>query len=116
MECANTYGIWKYYGSGVSKVAEQCDLSPTPSPSGAAVEEPTSSADGSEVTVSVETTIEEAATEVASTTIESKSAVVTTQPAVSTTDAAPEHDHTSVDEIGTVGVTVRIALLILFLR
>ncbi|KAF4989117.1 hypothetical protein FGRMN_9360 [Fusarium graminum] len=36
MECANTYGIWKYYGEGVSKVAEQCKLSPSPSPSGAA--------------------------------------------------------------------------------
>ncbi|KAF5676545.1 hypothetical protein FHETE_2041 [Fusarium heterosporum] len=36
MECANTYGIWKYYGEGVSKVAEQCELSPSPSPSGVA--------------------------------------------------------------------------------
>ncbi|CAJ0552596.1 Ff.00g006740.m01.CDS01 [Fusarium sp. VM40] len=35
MECANTYGIWKYYGEGVEKAAEQCDLSPSPSPSGA---------------------------------------------------------------------------------
>ncbi|KAM0351707.1 hypothetical protein ACHAPU_002717 [Fusarium lateritium] len=35
MECANTYGIWKYYGEGVSKAAEQCKLSPSPSPSGA---------------------------------------------------------------------------------
>jgi hypothetical protein len=35
MECANTYGIWKYYGEGVNKAAEQCDLSPSPSPSSA---------------------------------------------------------------------------------
>ncbi|KAM0236625.1 hypothetical protein ACHAP5_009311 [Fusarium lateritium] len=47
MACANTYGIWKYYGEGVEKAAEQCDLSPSPSPSGAeavstAVSAPTS--------------------------------------------------------------------------
>ncbi|PTD12389.1 hypothetical protein FCULG_00004518 [Fusarium culmorum] len=69
MECAETYGIWKYYGSGVSKVAGQCDLSPTPSPSGAATEETaTSSSDGSGTTAPGKITTE-ALTEVPSTTI-----------------------------------------------
>ncbi|RKK85026.1 hypothetical protein BFJ69_g1725 [Fusarium oxysporum] len=34
MSCANTYDIWKYYGSGVGRVAQQCGLTPKPSPSG----------------------------------------------------------------------------------
>lgn len=55
MECANTYGIWKYYGEGVEKAAEQCNLSPSPSPSGAgavstAVKTPTSTAEEPEST------------------------------------------------------------------
>ncbi|KAF7551911.1 hypothetical protein G7Z17_g4666 [Cylindrodendrum hubeiense] len=34
MICANTFEIWVYYKNGVTSAAEQCDLSPTPSPSG----------------------------------------------------------------------------------
>ncbi|KAK7425895.1 hypothetical protein QQZ08_007609 [Neonectria magnoliae] len=48
MICANTFEIWRYYSNGVTNAAEQCGLSPTPSPSGftasstEAAEEPTS--------------------------------------------------------------------------
>ncbi|KAI3543105.1 uncharacterized protein CCOS01_01278 [Colletotrichum costaricense] len=38
MSCANTYAIWMYYSSGVTSAAAKCGLSPTPSPSGGAVE------------------------------------------------------------------------------
>ncbi|KAK7436472.1 hypothetical protein CaCOL14_003798 [Colletotrichum acutatum] len=38
MTCANTYSIWMYYSSGVTSAAAKCGLSPTPSPSGGAVE------------------------------------------------------------------------------
>ncbi|KXH35126.1 hypothetical protein CSIM01_04651 [Colletotrichum simmondsii] len=38
MSCANTYSIWMYYSSGVTSAAAKCGLSPTPSPSGGAVE------------------------------------------------------------------------------
>ncbi|CAH0024675.1 unnamed protein product [Clonostachys rhizophaga] len=34
MICANTFGIWEYYGNSVTKAAKGCGLSPTPSPSG----------------------------------------------------------------------------------
>ncbi|KAJ4130284.1 hypothetical protein NW768_007267 [Fusarium equiseti] len=100
MECANTYGIWKYYGEGISKVAKQCDLSPSPSPSGAAA---------AEKSTSVEATTE---AEVTPSVVESTSVITTIQTAVTTHDvsatethATPSHDHTSVDEVGTVGTT-----------
>ncbi|OHE93357.1 hypothetical protein CORC01_11306, partial [Colletotrichum orchidophilum] len=38
MTCANTFSIWIYYSSGVTSAAAKCGLSPTPSPSGGAVE------------------------------------------------------------------------------
>lgn len=103
MECANTYGIWKYYGEGISRVAKQCDLSPSPSPSGAAAAEKSTSA--------VATTEAEVTSAVA----ESTTSITTIQPVVTTHDvsatethATPSHDHTSVDEVGTVGTTVSI--------
>ncbi|CAG9981753.1 unnamed protein product [Clonostachys byssicola] len=34
MICANTFGIWEYYGNSVTKAAKGCGLSPSPSPSG----------------------------------------------------------------------------------
>ncbi|KAI1064852.1 hypothetical protein LB507_001209 [Fusarium sp. FIESC RH6] len=100
MECANTYGIWKYYGEGISRAAKQCDLSPSPSPSGAAAAEQSTSA--------VATT----EAEVTSAVVESTVSITTIQPVVTTHDvsatethATPSHDHTSVDEVGTVGTT-----------
>ncbi|KAL6920612.1 hypothetical protein ACHAPO_007064 [Fusarium lateritium] len=97
MECAETYGIWKYYGSGVSKVAEQCDLSPSPSPSGAAAEKPTSSGtDGSATAVPVETTTE-APAEATSTIIAIESTIVSTPPVMTTPDASSGADTTSAD-------------------
>ncbi|QPC76263.1 hypothetical protein HYE68_007015 [Fusarium pseudograminearum] len=104
MECAETYGIWKYYGSGVSKVAGQCDLSPTPSPSGAATEETaTASSDGSATTVSVKTTTE-APTEVASTTIAIDSTIIVTPSAMTTTDVSSVNTATSTPEPSSVAV------------
>ncbi|TDZ75156.1 hypothetical protein CTRI78_v000165 [Colletotrichum trifolii] len=38
LECANEFGIWMYYGSGVTNAAKGCGLTPVPSPSGGAVE------------------------------------------------------------------------------
>ncbi|KAJ4014175.1 hypothetical protein NW752_005894 [Fusarium irregulare] len=100
MECANTYGIWKYYGEGISRVAKQCDLSPSPSPSGAAAAEQSTSA--------VATTEAEVTSAVAESTV----SITTIQPVVTTHDvsatqthATPNHDYTSIDEIGTVGAT-----------
>jgi hypothetical protein len=34
LDCALDFNIWRIYGSGVSSAAEDCGLSPTPSPSG----------------------------------------------------------------------------------
>ncbi|VUC22510.1 unnamed protein product [Clonostachys rosea] len=34
MICANTFGIWEYYGNSVTKAAKGCGLSPSPNPSG----------------------------------------------------------------------------------
>ncbi|GKU09450.1 hypothetical protein FLAG1_10556 [Fusarium langsethiae] len=97
MECAETYGIWKYYGSGVSKVAEQCDLSPTPSPSGAAAEEPaTTTTPESGTTVPVKTTTE-ALAEVSSTIIAIESTVTTTYSATTTTAVSSSDDSTAVN-------------------
>ncbi|RGP74489.1 hypothetical protein FLONG3_6048 [Fusarium longipes] len=105
MKCANTYGIWKYYGEGVSKIAEQCDLSPTPSPSGAAVEETVVSSVGESGTTTIkESATEEVVTEAASTIIQTQSAIMTSQPVV-TTNELSEHQHTSADVIGTPEVT-----------
>ncbi|KAF6827390.1 hypothetical protein CMUS01_09012 [Colletotrichum musicola] len=36
MECANEFGIWMYYSSGVTNAAKVCGLTPVPSPSGGA--------------------------------------------------------------------------------
>ncbi|KAG5660873.1 hypothetical protein KAF25_002516 [Fusarium avenaceum] len=78
MECANTYGIWKYYGEGVEKAAEQCDLSPSPSPSGAgavstavstAVKTPTSTAEEPESTAVDTSTIAPEVSETATTAV-----------------------------------------------
>ena len=103
MECANTYGIWKYYGEGISRVAKQCDLSPSPSPSGASAAEQATSA---VVTTEVEVTSAVAESTVSITTVQ---LVVTTHGVSATeTHATPSHDHTSVDEVGTVGTTVSI--------
>ncbi|UZP34385.1 hypothetical protein NXS19_002201 [Fusarium pseudograminearum] len=104
MECAETYGIWKYYGSGVSKVAGQCDLSPTPSPSGAATEETTTaSSDGPGTTVSVKTTTE-APTEVVSTTSAIESTIIATPSAMTTTDVSSVNTATSTPEPSSVAV------------
>lgn len=104
MECAETYGIWKYYGSGVSKVAGQCDLSPTPSPSGAATKETaTSSSDGSGTTAPGKITTE-APTEVPSTTIAIESTVIATPSAMTTTDVSSGNTATSTPEPSSVAV------------
>ncbi|CAF3475822.1 unnamed protein product [Fusarium graminearum] len=104
MECAETYGIWKYYGSGVSKVAGQCDLSPTPSPSGAATKETaTSSSDGSGTTAPGKITTE-APTEVPSTTIAIESTVIATPSAMTTTDVSSVNTATSTPEPSSVAV------------
>ncbi|KAF5246870.1 hypothetical protein FAUST_1055 [Fusarium austroamericanum] len=104
MECAETYGIWKYYGSGVSKVAGQCDLSPTPSPSGAATEETaTSSSDGPTTTAPGKITTE-APTEVPSTTIAIESTVIATPSAMTTTDVSSADTATSTPEPSSVAV------------
>lgn len=156
MSCANTYDIWKYYGSGVGRVAQQCGLTPKPSPSGSsgaasttAEEKPSSTAaEAKPSTTAVEkpatTEVEEAETtkaeEQATATEEAEEEETTseheheeTEHAHTSTEAehseAHEHTtlathaaetthaanptktheagHTSVDEIGTVGVTVR---------
>ncbi|EKJ68377.1 hypothetical protein FPSE_11385 [Fusarium pseudograminearum CS3096] len=104
IECAETYGIWKYYGSGVSKVAGQCDLSPTPSPSGAATEETTTaSSDGPGTTVSVKTTTE-APTTVVSTTSAIESTIIATPSAMTTTDVSSVNTATSTPEPSSVAV------------
>ncbi|KAG8675886.1 hypothetical protein FPOAC1_001881 [Fusarium poae] len=100
MECAETYGIWKYYGSGVSKVAEQCDLSPTPSPSGAAVEKPASSTDGSGTTVPAETTTEVPA-EATSTITAIESTTPMIHPVTTTPEASSGADSTTSVETAT---------------
>ncbi|CAF3604844.1 unnamed protein product [Fusarium graminearum] len=104
MECAENYGIWKYYGSGVSKVAGQCDLSPTPSPSGAATEKTaTSSSDGSGTTAPGKITTK-APTEVPSTTIAIESTVIATPSAMTTTDVSSVNTATSTPEPSSVAV------------
>lgn len=148
MSCANTYDIWKYYGSGVGRVAQQCGLTPKPSPSGSsgaasttAEEKPSSTAaEAKPSTTAVEkpatTEVEEAETtkaeEQATATEEAEEQTTSeheheeTEHARTSTEAghseahehttlahaanptkAHEAGHTSVDEIGTVGVTVR---------
>ncbi|KAG7421066.1 hypothetical protein Forpe1208_v001881 [Fusarium oxysporum f. sp. rapae] len=147
MSCANTYDIWKYYGSGVGRVAQQCGLTPKPSPSGSsgaasttAEEKPSSTAaEAKPSTTAVEkpatTEVEEAETtkaeEQATATEEAEEQTTSeheheeTEHARTSTEAghseahehttlathaanptkAHEAGHTSVDEIGTVGVT-----------
>nr|RBQ91717.1 hypothetical protein FVER53263_09920 [Fusarium verticillioides] len=153
MSCANTYGIWKYYGSGVDRVAQECGLTPKPSPSGAsgaasttaeakpsstaaeakpsttAVEKPaTTKVEEAETTKAEEqaTATEEAEVEAASEHAHEESehahssteaghseahehTTLATHAAETTHAANPtkthETGHTSVDEIGTVGVT-----------
>ncbi|OAA71474.1 hypothetical protein ISF_02025 [Cordyceps fumosorosea ARSEF 2679] len=36
MDCANTYNIWRYYGTKVTDAAQKCGLTANPKPSGAA--------------------------------------------------------------------------------
>ncbi|KAF5650011.1 hypothetical protein F52700_450 [Fusarium sp. NRRL 52700] len=146
MLCANTYDIWKYYGSGVGRVAEQCGLTPKPSPSGSsgaastiaeekpsstaaeakpsttAAEKPaTTEAEEAETTkaeeqaTATEEAEEEATSEHAHTSTEAghseahEHTTLATHAAETTHAANPskthEAGHTSVDEIGTVGVT-----------
>ncbi|KAH7227110.1 uncharacterized protein BKA55DRAFT_696972 [Fusarium redolens] len=152
MSCANTYDIWKYYGSGVGRVAQQCGLTPKPSPSGssgaasttaeekpsstAAEAKPSSTAAEKPATTEVEeaettkaeeqatsteaaqeeTTSEHEETEHAHTSTEAEHSeshehtTLSTHAAETTHAANPtkthsEAGHTSVDEIGTVGVT-----------
>ncbi|KAF4949141.1 hypothetical protein FSARC_13579 [Fusarium sarcochroum] len=165
MTCANTYNIWQYYRNGVTSAAKECDLSPTPKPSGSgaasttAEDKPSSTAVKEPATTEAEepetTAAEESATDVAeesataapektttaedtaeatSTSAESESeetkgpdsetteasepsetakpTTLTTQPAATTeaanpteTDAGSGAGHSSVDEIGTIGVT-----------
>ncbi|KAF4334931.1 hypothetical protein FBEOM_11227 [Fusarium beomiforme] len=154
MSCANTYDIWKYYGSGVSRVAQQCGLTPSPSPSGssgaastaaeeepsstAAEQKPSSTAVEEPATTEVEeaqttkaeeqaTATEEAHEETTSeheheetghsteeakpsethepTTLATHAAQTTHAANPTETHAHSEGGHTSVDEIGTVGVT-----------
>ncbi|KAF5968272.1 hypothetical protein FCOIX_11520 [Fusarium coicis] len=143
MSCANTYDIWKYYGSGVGRVAQACGLTPKPSPSGSsgaasttaeakpsstaaeakpsttAVEKPaTTAAEEAETTkAEVETTSEHeheesehahSSTEAGHSEAHEHTTLATH--AAETTHAANptkthEAGHSSVDEIGTVGVT-----------
>ncbi|KAF5586884.1 uncharacterized protein FSUBG_11983 [Fusarium subglutinans] len=143
MSCANTYDIWKYYGSGVGRVAQQCGLTPKPSPSGSSgaastTAEAKPSSTAAEVkpsTTAVEkpatTEVEEAKTTKAEEETTSEHEHEETEHAHTSTKAghseAHEHTtlathaaetthaanptktheagHTSVDEIGTVGVT-----------
>ncbi|WKT38287.1 hypothetical protein QSH57_000105 [Fusarium oxysporum f. sp. vasinfectum] len=131
MSCANTYDIWKYYGSGVGRVAQQCGLTPKPSPSGSsgaasttAEEKPSSTAaEAKPSTTAVEkpatTEVEEAETtkaeEQATATEEAEHSeahehtTLATHAAETTHAANPtkthEAGHTSADEIGTIGVT-----------
>ncbi|KAJ4168804.1 hypothetical protein NW754_010734 [Fusarium falciforme] len=170
MICANTYNIWQYYRNGVTSAAEECGLSPTPSPSGsegpastAEEEQPSSTAaaqpsttqaqdpvtteadeeeeqtteagqpsttaaaeetddstpeatttgaapeetdDSSETTKASET---EASSEETSSGASQPSAATTlttaATPAAESTDAGSAGTKTSVDEIGTIGVT-----------
>ncbi|KAF5720076.1 hypothetical protein FMUND_4360 [Fusarium mundagurra] len=151
MSCANTYGIWKYYGSGVARVAQQCGLTPKPSPSGSsgapsttaeekpsstaaevkpstpAVEKPatteaeepeTTKAEEQATATEVETSSEHeheetehahASTEAGHSEAHEHTTLATH--AAETTHAANptkthEAGHTSIDGIGTVGVTV----------
>lgn len=51
LDCALDFNIWRIYGNGVSSAAEDCGLSPTPSPSGDGEVAPSStSAAGSDET------------------------------------------------------------------
>ncbi|KAK2682182.1 hypothetical protein RAB80_000128 [Fusarium oxysporum f. sp. vasinfectum] len=131
MSCANTYDIWKYYGSGVGRVAQQCGLTPKPSPSGSsgaasttAEEKPSSTAaEAKPSTTAAEkpatTEVEEGettkaegqatATEEAEHSEAHEHTTLATHPAETTHAANPtkthEAGHTSADEIGTIGVT-----------
>ncbi|KAF4446859.1 hypothetical protein F53441_9563 [Fusarium austroafricanum] len=138
MECANTYGIWKYYGNAVSKAAKECGLSPTPSPSGStgaastkAEEKPSSTAVKQPVTTEAEepktTEVEEpkSATtaapeetegsehtsteahehsEAENTTLATHASATTHAANPTETHAHTEAGHTSVDEVGTIGI------------
>ncbi|KAF5560489.1 hypothetical protein FPHYL_6632 [Fusarium phyllophilum] len=110
MSCANTYDIWQYYGSGVGRVAQECGLTPKPSPSGssgaasttAEAQPSTTAVEVKPSTTAVEvkpstTAVEEPATtevEEAETTKAEEQATATEE---AEEETASEHAHTSTE-------------------
>ncbi|KAG5763672.1 hypothetical protein H9Q72_008254 [Fusarium xylarioides] len=101
MSCANTYDIWQYYGNGVGRVAQECGLTPEPSPSGSfgaasttAEAQPSSTAAEAQPST---TAVEQPATtevEEAETTEAEEQATATEEAEEETTS---EHAHTSTE-------------------
>ncbi|KAL6413161.1 hypothetical protein AUP68_02661 [Ilyonectria robusta] len=82
MICANTFEIWIYYRNGVTSAAEQCGLSPTPSPSGFTASSTVVEAEESTTAVAEVTTT--AAPEITTTAVEAEE---TSTAAAETTEA-----------------------------